>query len=156
MASMPRLQRENRMKGFTLIELLVFIANAIIAYFVGRYLSEKWGTIGWFIGVPAGFFCLIGAAKVVLFISSRAMPIRPMCRNGKCGANDYKFLKITKDGSVFQCRCGDKYFRLRAAARFLEVLPDGSLRPYMKRKPFGKWQPDQDQPPHLPVSLANH
>jgi hypothetical protein len=143
---------------FNIFELLAFIFNCALAYFVGRYLGDKWGLLGWILGAPLGFGTGIIVLKTVFGLPAHVWhkfrPLRPTCRKGVCQAQDYELLKATSEGSTFQCKCGDKYFRLGTTGRFLEVLPDGSLRPYMKRKPFGKWEPDADQPPHLTVLLA--
>ena len=44
-------------------------------------------------------------------------------------------------GLIYRCRSGTTY--LASKRRFLEVLPDGSVKPYMFYKPFSRqWQPD--------------
>jgi hypothetical protein len=142
---------------FNIFDVLFFVFNCAIGYFVGRYFGGRYGTIGWILGVPLGFGLGIAALKALgspFGIWYKCRPLRPPCRNGKCKAGDYQLLRATTDGSVFQCQCGDKYFRLGRTGRFLEILPDGSLRPYMRRTPFGKWQPDADKPPAVTVSLA--
>jgi hypothetical protein len=40
----------------------------------------------------------------------------------------------------YKCACGDQYIRKRN--RFIEVLPDGTKRPYKKLVGFRKWADD--------------
>lgn len=143
---------------FNIFDFLAFVFNCTLAYVVGGYLGGKWGLSGWLLGAALGFGIGIIVLKTVLNLPAqiwhKSRPLRPLCRKGVCQAQDYLLLKATREGSAFQCKCGDKYFRLGMTGRFFEILPDGSLRPYMKRKPFGKWESDADEPPHLTVSFA--
>jgi len=70
----------------------------------------------------------------------RRHPNRPGCRRGKCTSADYSTEKFTQQGVVFRCRCGDTH--MRKGNRLGELSPDGSIRPYMIRAPFGDWKPD--------------
>jgi hypothetical protein len=127
----------------SLIELLSVTLIITCGFLLGHSLGQRWGMTGWLVGIPMGialgFLPLLGlvaAGKVY----HRYRPLRPICRQGKCGAEAYSVIKITPQGWSFRCRCGDMY--LSKGYRFGELLPDGSVRPYMVRAPFRDWKPD--------------
>ena len=72
----------------------------------------------------------------------------PFCRRGKCQAfgQDYiwrlgtLFGYETKGTYSYKCACGDIY--IRNGARFMELLPDGTRRPYKRLVDFREWADD--------------
>lgn len=122
----------------TLIELLFFIANCIIGVILAAAVHAKTGNL--WLAVLSGAVGF-GIGVVVCLAVSRALdfwywlfPLRPNCKQGTCGAKDYRWdieLSRTTKGDVFICHCGDKY--IRNHGRFDELLPDGSTKPYMRR-----------------------
>lgn len=129
-------------------ELLFFIFNCLCAFLLGRHLSSDLGTAGWLIGVPLGFALGVGVVKGISAGAKRwhrwcmSHPDCPVCRRGKCSATDFEQYQFTQEGVIYRCRCGDPY--LRKGRRFLEILPNGSQRPYMVRKAFCGWQRDDN------------
>jgi hypothetical protein len=62
---------------------------------------------------------------------------------------DYNSVKDDKGGLFgFQCRCGDTYRKV--GRRFVEVAPDGSIRPYLIWSRMKGWCPDHE--PNDPLS----
>jgi hypothetical protein len=126
-----------------IFELLMFSSIAAAGYICGKWLSIYYGIIGLFSGIILGASLALGAWLVLFKLSHLYVkwhPIRPICKNGKCSFRNYKLLEW-KDRVVFQCRCGTKY--LKKGRRFMEILDDGSTKPYMKIHGFfGKWKED--------------
>lgn len=127
------------MSIFDVVALWIIVGLAIS---VGYCLGQYFGVVGWILGLPLGWVignaALTGLGRVLETI----WPVRTPCRKGACQALDYELLRIPNEEPHFRCKCGDEYFNSLPDGRFLEVLPDGSLRPYMKRKRFGGWEPD--------------
>jgi hypothetical protein len=74
---------------------------------------------------------------------------RPVCGNGRCHWQDYETVEIVRDssgyrGRVLKCRCGIKYvlksYDLSNTMLFLQLLEDGSVKPYMVFR-RGCWVP---------------
>lgn len=116
---------------------------------------------GWLAGVAAfALFCLalvgclfllFGLLLVGEFIK-RGGPRYPPCHNGTCTGRrwpslhqkdrgDYERVWVGDD-SVLRCQCGRDYVTRDAERRFMERLPDGTLKPYMVHRPFRGWSPD--------------
>jgi len=69
----------------------------------------------------------------------------PSCRKGKCcNISDYTWgmgrIYGREKWGVYHywCRCGDEY--IHKGKQFLQVLPDGTKRPYMTRTGFRTWK----------------
>lgn len=73
-------------------------------------------------------------------------PLPPICKNGECSFDnkDYKFLGFkSKNKRIWRCKCGQDYLEYKRY--FKEILPDGSLKPYMKKDIMGRWKLDISQ-----------
>ena len=127
-------------RSMSLFELLWLTFLILCAVLVGHSLAHRLGTLGWWLGVPAGLALWIAITQIVIKTAYRFRPNAPVCRNEKCFAKDYSVLKFTPDGVMFRCRCGNTY--LKSKNRFVEVLPDGSVHPYMRRSTWRNWRPD--------------
>lgn len=131
----------------TLFHVLWLIFVAMCSRFAGRKLVVYWGNAGWVVGVLVGIACGFLLIYVLWLLSSfyyRFRPLRPTCRQGKCHPEDYEIRPVLNDGfleSENRCKCGDTY--VRRGNRFLFRRPDGSMQPYMVRKPFQDWEPDK-------------
>ncbi len=128
----------------TVIELLWFSLVVLIGYCLGKLLSYHFGIAGWFVGFPFG--CLVGifALRIIGTLIdpwNKGEPNLPVCRSGKCHFENYEFIKDTKEGIVFRCACGVKY--LFTGQRFMELLDDGTTRPFMKRSGIRPWGEDK-------------
>ncbi len=148
---------------------LTFIFCAVSGTVIGAGLGASYGEtllpgllVGAGLGAAAGIvvyvllvMCLF---QLVRFCEWWRSP-RPPCRQGRCGPNDYEFLAGCEDlseadkqlvqrmrqehlGFLYRCRCGDRYIPNNDHSQWLEVAPDGTLRPYRYHKPFGReWLP---------------
>jgi len=127
-----------------LIEAVVFMALSAGLLALGRFLSGKWRTGGWLIGVvPVGLFwtwVLIGALKGTLTAVRHSLSSRPICRQGKCGPRDYVMVDSSPEKVIFRCRCGDLY--LSKANHFSQILPNNSLLPHMVQDSSRNWKTD--------------
>jgi hypothetical protein len=136
---MPR----SRHFALTLIELLVFIACTTSAVIIARWRGyDGWrfvlsGVVGFLLPLVALFlYALLGD------LIWSGLPPLPPCHSGKCRrSEDYSFQQFDDGKYGMVCKCGTRY--RKQAPRVLQVLPDGSLQPYMKWKPFRGWKPDQ-------------
>jgi len=130
----------------TLIELIALGSIIYAGYACGKFIGSHFGIIGWIIGVVIGALGAIGgwfALGKLGDMINKWRPLRPICKKGKCSADDYEIVQFLKDGTIYRCKCGTGYFRSRR--RFLEVLDNGETVPYMKRHGlFGRWEPDPD------------
>jgi len=102
------------------------------------------GLWGWVVGLAGGFAVFFVGMLALGFLGDvafRGVPIRPRCRNGRCGAADYQM--ETVDGHLMMvCKCGDRY--RRRGRRFMIVNPDGSEAPFMVWRPFRGWFEDRE------------
>jgi len=93
---------------------------------------------------------LVAAAPVlggclVIIVYDALVPALPVCGSGRCRKfKHYTYVRESHDGVIYRCRCGTEYVERRDkdAVRFMEVCSDGSVRPYMKHKRWGRWTPD--------------
>lgn len=123
--------------------LVILLCGGIGAAAFGRQWGWLFGIPGFILGLVAGFlfFKLLG-------LLSRAWgvwkPLRPPCERGRCRSGDYEFVRVEERGAVFKCRCGDEYLNPDwlplTTRRFMRLLPDGSVRPYMKARPLCRWR----------------
>lgn len=132
----------------TVIELLFFLFNLTCGIVVGHWMGAHFGFLfaipGFFLGFGGG----IGFFKTIIFfldVWHKWRPLRPICRHGVCDSKAYRWIKESVQGDVFQCCCGTKY--LKTGNQFMEILPDGSLRPYMKYTILRGWEPENSQNP---------
>ena len=115
----------------TLIELIIFIAN--VGFIAAACLfGAQYGLLGAIVGGIAGIAILVVFYATLLAVAAwlhQFYPAQPLCRNGACGLGDYEWLP-SKDGFlVCRCKCGCCY--IIKGHRFLELLSDGSTRPFM-------------------------
>ncbi len=132
-----------------IFELLTFLAFIVAGYFCGKLLGLYYGIIGWVVGVAIGIalaICVwIGLDKLIRQWY-KWRPFRPVCKKGKCFTHDYRLIECSQMDITLQCRCGTKYLYRENERRFMEILEDGTIVPYMKRKgAFGRWELEKPQ-----------
>lgn len=134
--------RISQQSGVTLIEvmMLTFWVALGCAGAVWGGNSYGWvGGIGGFVGglaVPGSLFLFLGYMEQMIV---RGRPPFPVCRNGKCRYGNYQYQRVDGGGYALFCRCGGRY--RKTGRRFMQEMPDGSLRPYMIWKAFRGWFP---------------
>jgi hypothetical protein len=135
----------------TLPRFLMATIWFICGGFLGVALKKPWGRPGFYIG------CLIGTIGGMILtwaiLTGRLLLFFPLppCRQGKCHRLGTDF--VWKKGRIlgyegkgiyhYKCRCGDEY--LRKGKKFLELLPDGTRRPYKMLVGFRQWADDSGQ-----------
>jgi hypothetical protein len=99
----------------------------------------------------AFMLCVLG----LLWLMLQYRPLYPRCRSGACRDRDYQVVTTeldnapqlsaegrSKRGFLVRCRCGTLYLAALFEPRFYEVGPDGELRPYLRYRPYRRWEPD--------------
>jgi hypothetical protein len=140
---------------FSLAVLIIVVLSAFygaqtLAYVALAYgLPKQYGLLYWLAGLVVGAAVPIGLGYLVhagADLWYRYSPLRPTCRTGRCTAKDYRYLR-GEPADTFECRCGIRYRKIGNA--FVEVLPDGSTRPYMRQsRGRGRWIVDTLQEGH--------
>ena len=123
-----------------LLVTAIWIASGVA---ISSLLGRIWGTSGYVLGFLAGILsAFILTWLTVLSRNVLLLPF-PICRRGKCqGRRGYVWKRGSiygrEQGGIFRyrCKCGDEY--IRDGNRFMEVLSDGTTRPY-KRYERGNW-----------------
>jgi hypothetical protein len=92
------------------------------AFFVENSLAHRWDTRGYVTRISTGVVLWL-LKNLALFrarnIYHRYRPLRPVCRRIRCLSTDYSVIKITREGVLFRCLCGDTY--LRGGRQFAEL-----------------------------------
>jgi|SRR5580658_5407114 hypothetical protein len=135
----------------TLPRLLGWAFWIICGTLLGLALERTWGKLGFFVGFVVGMMGGVIVLWAVLLGRLLLWFPLPICRRGRCHrfGKDYEWRSGTIYGwegkglYLYVCKCGDKY--IRRAGRFMEVLPDGTRRPYQKLVGFRRWADDLDQ-----------
>lgn len=139
-----------------LILSLVLLGGLVIAIYAGEWFGPLGAVLGLPLGLAASFPALYGLAllwAVVEALLWGGMPYLPTCGNGRCRSGpltdfgDYEPEEVGGNWGYFRCRCGRLYWRKRDEGRVLEVLPDGTVIPYMIWKPLRGWRPDTTETP---------
>lgn len=123
-------------------ERIFFIFNSACGLALGAFISKHYGLGYGLLAIPAGFIGGITFLKCIRamgWLWYKFFPLRPICRKGLCRSRDYQLAEVTEKGSVFMCKCGDKF--LRTGKLFCEISPDGTPRPYMRYKGLRLWKP---------------
>jgi hypothetical protein len=124
--------------------------------FIASYGAKHFGWIGFLLGIPVGlavaFGVLYGVVLLWVILESLiwgGIPYMPQCGTGKCKSGplsdfgDYEPERNDQFRAYFRCKCGRLYWRNRQEGRVLEVLSDGTTKPYMVWKAFRGWRNDE-------------
>lgn len=124
-----------------------FIACACGGALLGHGLARRPLTglaVGSIVGVSP--LALLGIAYA---LTTAWRPDQPECRCGRCSSAEYEFVGMherTGGDRTYAYRCPSCGRRYRSEGpRFLEVLPDGSERSYMRASRWGRWARDRDR-----------
>ncbi len=152
---MRRTQRRGEVGLFELLFIIVVLTGGLI---LAGYASSKFGWLGFVGGGILGVIASLGGLLLVLYVwaFSEALcfggiPYLPTCGNGKCKSGllsdfgDYEPETDEQFRAYFRCKCGTLYWRNRKEGRVLEVLPDGTMKPFKIWRSFRGWYSD-DKP----------
>lgn len=140
-----------RRRGANLFECLVLMGLLLAGLYTGALASSRFGILGFVIAAPLGT-ALVGFVLWLLAATAAALfeGLLPRCHSGTCRGRfssldgDYEF-DIVEGHNVYICGCLRQYRRM--GRRFLERLPDGTLRPYLAFRPLRGWAPDTGPAP---------
>jgi hypothetical protein len=135
-----------------MLHCLGVVGAALIGAHFGRQLFGWPGAVGGLVLGPIAYVLLVTALLSVQDLLEREWP--PVCHEGRCRGSfrrkpgDYEIVVVQdiadrQHHSLHRCRCGHYYEQL--GKRFLERLPDGTLKPYMVHRPFRGWFPDETE-----------
>jgi hypothetical protein len=127
-----------------LFEIIWLLAIIFWVYHCAKWFGIYFGVFGWVIGFVVGIVSALIAWVILdklVSLWAKLRPHLPKCRKCNCSSIDYKLLKCSQDSAIWQCRCGTKYARIAkkilnpmVEQHFMEILDDGTTKPYMKRK----------------------
>jgi hypothetical protein len=134
-------RKEVNINIFALMIFLLFIGSGFVG---AELLSRYHGCLGWIAGFIFGCSVFALVYSLIMHYWRKWCPIHPPCKKGKCTGDDYELVERNREEGtvVFCCKCGTKYFQ--KLPYFKEILPDGSMIPYMKENKWGRWKPDED------------
>jgi hypothetical protein len=146
------------------------LLGALVGCSLGADLASDLGTfgklIGGLIGAVAGFLgtivsCVLMVAALspldwlVERIGRWWCPFPPICESGTCmKETHYTDCEIAEEVVArvrglcrrgHCCRCGNVYatgYDYGMQRRFIRVLPDGAISPYLRHRVFGRWRVD--------------
>ncbi len=155
--------------GCTLNELMVMLA-ALLGMLIGAerggHFGASHGIVGRILGgIGGGIGGLVlgivaGLAYTLLLDAMqrwqlRRQPFPPPCENGCCTIDgDFERCDIPNEvvqsfegmpSYGYRCRCGNVYGEGNESGltvRCFRLLPDGTIRPYLRHGVFGSWKPD--------------
>jgi hypothetical protein len=133
----------------TLIHLFIWFIWFSFGIGGGFFGWHYFGILGAIIGFPLGlvaFLLIIYTFGNIINVWDKWNPRFPPCQKGKCQASDdYKTVGYVKGWPVYECKCGDFYYYY--PWRFLEIIPDGKLRSYLRNSHVKSWHIDDKEPP---------
>lgn len=130
------------LKYVTLFRLLVSAFWFSSGFLLVILTGVKWDPLG-FLVYACGVLAGVLVSWLFIYGRARTLPF-PACRCGKCQVfDDYSWQEGTFYGCrglgvyMYKCRCGDFY--LRSGNSFMELLADGTAKPYKILGAGRKW-----------------
>jgi hypothetical protein len=113
-------------------------------------LKRPWGVPGFYVAAIVGGIVGMFLTWAVLWGRLLLLFPLPLCRQGKCRSigRDYVWRLGTIYGFEgegvyrYKCACGDQY--VRQGKKFMELLGNGTTRPYKRLVGFRHWADDVD------------
>jgi hypothetical protein len=155
---------------FEFMVVLLALLGAVVGGVYGFDIGSRRGVLAGFaagvLGAVVGLLGTLLAAFLLAFLLSPLdallerfarwwRPYPPACENGACAGRDaYQRCEIPEEvvkrvrglcRSGYRCKCGNVYATghdYGMQRRFLRVLPDGKIRPYLRFRIFGRWRAD--------------
>jgi len=124
----------------------------------GVLLAVACGALGFLAGAVAGIIALF-IIVVAVWVPRDVFwqwwrPYPPPCENGTCRRRDYRIVSVPEADRKIEglspirwiCKCGHVYASGTSRGlegRWVRVLPEGKIRPYLKHRFAGRWRPDR-------------
>ena len=130
--------------------LLVLLVGLVVARYAGARFGWLGFVLGFIVGILASCGVFVGGIWLVTSLIGlfTGIPEFLPCRCGKCKDAQTHFGDYTPemvgDRIGVRCQCG---LYVRQGKQVMEVLPDGTHKPYMVWKPFRGWYPDGEGSP---------
>lgn len=143
------------MNLFEFLAWLLLVGGIVVGLWhaSGGWLDLLWSALA---GAGKGFGIYLLMMLMVLLTLRLALwyrPPFPRCRSGRCGFFEIDHVAAIlpgqpwpenpalPPGELARCRCGTLYLRPPGAREVFEVGSDGTPRPWMHHRPFGRWRP---------------
>ncbi|HEY1253488.1 MAG TPA: hypothetical protein VGF01_01765 [Terracidiphilus sp.] len=146
--AMPLFLDAKRVRRFLFVILMsIPICVALYCIFLLRYWKFTVFTADFSIGFYIPLFGFI-----LLCLLSIITTTFPVCKNNKCGKNDFQRCILSPDEQkeeranqwiTYECRCGDKYVRRKK--KLMTLNSEQKAHPYKKLVGFHKWADDTAQ-----------
>lgn len=162
--------RKAEVATLDLMMLFLIFIGAFVGFVYGIEIGSDYGIWGKVIGGITGPIVVVVAALSATWLLFLVVvepidrfnrwwrPYPPVCENGCCESySDYQSYTIPEDvvkrvkGMAHygnRCRCGNIYAGgcdSPMLNRWVRVLPNGEVRPYLKHVVFGRWKPDEGE-----------
>ncbi|HET9994060.1 MAG TPA: hypothetical protein VFQ18_01520 [Candidatus Acidoferrum sp.] len=127
----------------TLIELFWFVLWIFFGALGSTWAYRRYGWTGGIVGFVGGVLAMPAVLYPLAYLVEMiyvGKPGYPVCRTGKCQYVDYRFRRQDNGEYALFCQCGARY--QKCGRHFSEVLPDGSVHPYMVWRAFKGWFPE--------------
>lgn len=157
----------------TLVTIVLLLLSVIVGMRYGVRWGAAWGIFGSIGGGIVGFIAGVAFTVFVRFLASLISPpfeafrrwwrpYPPPCEHGTCtNLGQYHVERLRDEfhenrpdlSSIgWRCRCGGLYAGV-GATRWVRVLSEGTLEPYLVHRPFGRWRrdPAEQLPPYRPI-----
>lgn len=167
----PRQRRGQSNIDFIAFFLAVF--GLLVGILLGADYGSRFGVLGGLLGALVGAVVGFLGTLLATFLLTFALlpldclldrfsrwwcPYVPACENGTCVEGEgYSACEIPEEvvkrvkglcRTGYRCKCGHVYatgYDYGMQRRFIRVLPDGTIRPYLRHRIFGRWRPDEGQ-----------
>jgi hypothetical protein len=165
-----RRRRSKGGADFELMVVVLALLGGVAGFFYGLDFGWHYGVFvglaGGVLGAVVGLLGTLLAMFLLVLVLSPLdtlaerfarwwRPYPPVCENGTCiGRDAYRRCEIPEEAvnrvrglcrSGYRCKCGNVYatgYDYGMQRRFLRVLADGKLRPYLRFRIFGRWRAD--------------
>jgi hypothetical protein len=162
MSGMRRLSQRARCRGLNIFEFIgLLLISGGLGYGLMRGLDAGlWeGFKGALLGAGVGWLSYVVMMLLIMVplwaFFAFYRPQFPRCSAGRCKDTHYRHLgqdempelraKLAASGKeiwLVRCGCGTLYCSSLTEQRFYEVTGEGELRPFMRHRPYRRWEPD--------------
>jgi hypothetical protein len=144
---------------FEVIALLLIVGGLAYGFVRGFERGFREALLGALIGGSVAWLAFVAMMLAILiplwlfFVVYR--PQFPLCAAGRCRDRHYRHLgeeempelrgrlrAAGKEAWLVRCGCGTLYCSSLTEQRFFRVSGEGELQPFMRYRPYRRWEPD--------------